>query len=74
MVDRVEQQQEAIRLVDLAAAVDREQRSRAPIVFRPQRGHRGVPELLQQLRAVDDVREEQGVSRPHRRSLIAEAF
>ena len=62
----VEQQQHAVGLVDLAAAPRRQQGARDPVVRGPDLGHRGIAELLGHLRAVDDIRQQQGLDLTHR--------
>jgi hypothetical protein len=62
----VEQQQHAVGLVDLAAAPDRQQVARGPVVGGPECRHRGVAERLGQPGAVDDIGQQQGVQGGHR--------
>ncbi len=62
----VEQQQHAVRLVDLASAQGAEQRARNPVVRRPDLGHRAVAEHLRQAGAVHDIGQQQGLDHTHR--------
>ena len=59
----VEQEQHAVSLVDLAPVPGREQCARDSVVRCPDLGHRAVAELLGELRAVHDVRQQQGLDR-----------
>jgi hypothetical protein len=62
----VEQQQHAVRLVDLAPAPRPEQRARDPVVRCPDLGHRAVAEHLRQAGAVHDIGQQQGLDHTHR--------
>jgi hypothetical protein len=65
----LEEQQQAVALVDLLAAPLDEQVARDPIVRRPQRRHPLVAERRRQPGAVDDVGQEQGAKHRHPPSL-----
>ena len=62
---RVEQQQHAVGLVDLAPAPVRQQVARHAVVRRPDLGHRRVAEALGQLGAVDHVGQQQRAQFSH---------
>ena len=63
---RVEQQQHAIGLVDLAPMPDRQQIARRAVMRRPQPGHLRIADAQRQPGAVDDIGEQQGAQGAHR--------
>ena len=68
---RLEQQQHAVGLVDLATAPGVEQPARHPVVRGPHLGHRGVAQLLGQLGAVHHVGQEQRPDFTHRSARVS---
>jgi hypothetical protein len=59
VVGRIEQQQHAVGLVDLAAAPARQQVARQAVVRRPQRGHARIAQGHAEARAVDHIGQQQ---------------
>jgi hypothetical protein len=59
VVGRIEQQQHAVGLVDLAAAPARQQVARQAVVRRPQRGQARIAQGHAQARAVDHIGQQQ---------------
>ncbi len=69
----LEQEEEPVGLVDLSAAVDREEIARDPVVRGPEPRHRGVAQALGERGAVHDVGEEQRAFDAHEQILCAKA-
>ena len=66
VVGLLEHQQHAVGLVDLQAAVARQQLARGAVVRRPDDGHGGIAQCLGQRGAVDDIGEQESADFGHR--------